>query len=161
MVALVKPGGVVALHEADWGINAYDPPLAALDRLLELFVGYSKANGIDPFVARRLPRMLRVAGLQDVQVNPIVHVYPLGDPRRMILLQFAENLRDGFERSAPHRGETRAVGQGWKSEVLTLRGPSIGRPKPCVKASFGRSAPCSPKQRRTRVAPHLAGTLCR
>ena len=49
---------------------------------------------MDPFVGKRLPRMLQATGLVDVQVNPIVHVYPLGNPRRMILLQFAENLRD-------------------------------------------------------------------
>jgi SAM-dependent methyltransferase len=92
MVALVKPGGVVALHEADWGL-AFGSH-AALDRLLGLLVDYSKANGIDPFVGRRLPQMLQATGLVDVQVNPILHVHPLGHPRRMILLQFAENLRD-------------------------------------------------------------------
>jgi len=94
MTKLVKPGGVVALHEVDWGVHLYDPPLAALERLLRLFIDYSKANGIDSFVGRRLPRMLRAAGLADVQVKPIARVYPLGNPRRMILLQFAENLRD-------------------------------------------------------------------
>ena len=40
MVAPVKPGGVVALHEADWGL-AYGS-LAALDRLLGVFVDYKK-----------------------------------------------------------------------------------------------------------------------
>jgi SAM-dependent methyltransferase len=63
MVALVKTGGFVALHEVDWGFRVCDPPLAAFDRLVGLFVDYSKANGIDPFVGRRVPRMLRASGL--------------------------------------------------------------------------------------------------
>jgi len=92
MVALVKPGGVVALHEADWGLEYGS--LAALDRLLSVFADYSKANGIDLFVGRRLPRMLQAAGLVDVQVNSILQVCPLGNPRRMLLLEFAKNLRD-------------------------------------------------------------------
>jgi len=81
MVALVKPGGMVALHEADWGLKLCDPPLAAWDRLRGVLVDYSKLNGIDPFIAR-------------LQVNPIVHVFPVDDPRRTLLLQFAENLRN-------------------------------------------------------------------
>jgi len=50
--------------------------------------------------------MLRAAGLLDVQVNPIVHVFPLGNPMRTFLLQFAENLRD------------RIVAQGLISEAV-------------------------------------------
>jgi hypothetical protein len=94
MAALVKPGGAVALHEADWGLNLCDPPLAAWDRLLGVLVDYSKANGINLLVARRVPRMLRAAGLLEIQVNPIVRVFPVGSPRRTLVLQFAENLRN-------------------------------------------------------------------
>jgi hypothetical protein len=39
--------------------------------------------------------MLRNAGLVDVQVNPIVHVYPPGHSRRPLPLQF----REGCDRS--------------------------------------------------------------
>ena len=105
MAALVKPGGAVALHEADWGLQLCDPPLAAWDRMLGLLMDYSEANGIDPFIARRVPRMLRAAGLVEVQVNPIVRAYPVGNPRRTFVLQFAENLRD------------RILGQGLISEA--------------------------------------------
>jgi SAM-dependent methyltransferase len=93
MTALVKPGGVVARHEVDW-ITTVDPPLAAFDRLRGVFVDYSNANGMDPFIGRRVPRMLRAAGLVDTEVNPIVYVYPMGHPRRTFMLHFAENLRD-------------------------------------------------------------------
>ncbi len=104
MVALVKPGGVVALHEADWGAHVCDPPLPAWDRLNQLLNTYSCGNGIDLFIGRRVPRMLRAAGIRDVQVRPLIHVYPPGHSRRPILLQFVENLR------------SRIVAQGLASE---------------------------------------------
>jgi SAM-dependent methyltransferase len=94
MAALVRPGGVVALHEADWIAHFCEPPLAAWNELLGLLDTYSRLNGIDLFIGRKIPRMLREAGLVDVQVHPVIHVYPPGHGRRTILPDFAENLRD-------------------------------------------------------------------
>ena len=94
MVALVRPGGTVALHEADWCAHVCDPPLPAWDRLFTALRLYSEANGIDLFIGRRIPRMLRAAGLVDVQVYPLIHVYAPGNSRRPIFLQFVSNLRD-------------------------------------------------------------------
>ena len=82
------------LHEADWVAHVCDPPSEAWDRLVELFATYSEKNGIDPFVARKLPRLMREAGLDDVRVNPLIHVYPPGHGRRNILLDFADNLSE-------------------------------------------------------------------
>jgi ubiquinone/menaquinone biosynthesis C-methylase UbiE len=94
MIALARPGGVVASHEADWGAFLCDPPSPAWDRLLEVFEAYSRKNGIDLFVGRKTHQMFRAAGLIDVQVNPVIHVYPTGSNRRNILLDFLENVRD-------------------------------------------------------------------
>jgi SAM-dependent methyltransferase len=94
MAALVRPGGVVAFHEADWAPHVCDPPLPAWDRMFEILVAYSTMNGIDLFVGRRVPRMLREAGFDDICVNPLIHVYPLGHGRRTIYFDFVENLRD-------------------------------------------------------------------
>jgi SAM-dependent methyltransferase len=94
MVALVKPGGVVALHEADWRPHVCDPPLPEWDRLMAALEAYATANGIDLFVGRRLPRLLAEAGLADVRVNPLIHAYGPGHSRRPIFLQFVNNLRD-------------------------------------------------------------------
>ena len=92
--ALVRPGGWVAFHEADYVCHICDPPLDAWTNLVELLARYSRENGIDPFIGRKLPRLLREAGVMDVRVNPIVHVYPPGHGRRNILLDFAENLSE-------------------------------------------------------------------
>ena len=94
MAALVKPGGVVALHEADWIAHLCDPALPEWDRLMQALVTYSKENGIDLFIGRRIARMLRAAGLTDIRLNPLVHVYEPDHSRRPIFLQFVHNLRD-------------------------------------------------------------------
>jgi ubiquinone/menaquinone biosynthesis C-methylase UbiE len=94
MAALARPGGAVALHEADWVAHVCDPPLPAWDRLMRVLDAYSRANGIDLFIGRRLARMLRAEGLVDVWINPLIHVYPPGHDRRPIFAQFVGNLRD-------------------------------------------------------------------
>ena len=94
MVRLARPGGVVASHEADYLSHLCDPPLKAWDRLLDVFKEYSLANGIDLFVGRRTHRLFREAGLADVEVNPVIHVYPHGHSRRPIFWQFLQNVRD-------------------------------------------------------------------
>ena len=93
-VALVRTGGWVAFHEADYVSHVCDPPSHAWTRLVELLQTYSAMNGIDPMIGRRLPRLLREAGLTDIQVNPIIHVYPPGHGRRNLLLDFSENLSE-------------------------------------------------------------------
>ena len=93
MVRLVRPGGAVALHEADATTQRYDPPLPAQARLLQILNSYAELNGIDRTIGLKLPRLLREAGLVDVQVNPLVHIYPAGHGRRTLLLEFLENAR--------------------------------------------------------------------
>lgn len=94
MVALARPGGIVASHEADWGAAFCDPPSPAWDRLLEIFKSYSRNSGIDLFVGRRTHQMFRTAGLGDIQVTPLVHVYPPNNSRRNILADLLESVRD-------------------------------------------------------------------
>jgi SAM-dependent methyltransferase len=94
MLALVRHGGVVALHEADYVSHTCDPPLPAWNRLVDILVGYSSANGIDLFIGKKVPRLLREAGLAEIEMDPMVHACPPGHPRRTLLIQFAENLRD-------------------------------------------------------------------
>ncbi len=93
MVRLARPGGVVAFHEPDSTTQRIDPPHPAQDRLLELLARYGAMNGIDRSIGLRVPRMLREAGLVDVRVNSLVHAYPPGHGRRMLVLDFVENAR--------------------------------------------------------------------
>ncbi|EYF03837.1 methyltransferase domain-containing protein [Chondromyces apiculatus] len=93
LVSLLRPGGVLASHEADYLSHGCDPPSPAWDRLFAIFQAYNRAKRIDMFVGRRTQRMLRDAGLVDLHVNPVIHVYPHGHHRRSIFLDFIENIR--------------------------------------------------------------------
>jgi len=94
MVGLVRPGGLVASHEADYLPHLCDPPSPAWNRLFEIYEAYSRASGIDLFVGRKTHRMFRAAGIVDVQVNPVIHVYPHEHNRRTIFWDFINNVRD-------------------------------------------------------------------
>jgi len=96
MVRVTKPGGAVACHEADSSAIRIDPPHAANDELLRLLARFAQLNGIDRGIAPRVPRLLREAGVTDLRIHPITHVYPPGHDRRMLLLDFVENARAGL-----------------------------------------------------------------
>ena len=98
-IALTRPGGTVAFHEAIWPM-IIDPPLAAWDRLFEIMRSYAELNGIDLFIGRRLPRLLRNAGLREVQTRGLVHVYSVGQSGRTLALDFTENLSDRITEQA-------------------------------------------------------------
>ena len=94
MVRLVRPGGFIALHEVDPSTGRCDPPLDAHVRLLQILNTYAELNFIDRSIGLRVPRMLRELGLLDIRVNPLVHIYPSGHGRRMLVLDFVENARE-------------------------------------------------------------------
>jgi SAM-dependent methyltransferase len=92
--ALVRPGGVVAFHEADSVSHICDPPAPAWDRLIDLLDEFARRNEIDLYLGRRLPRLLREAGLVDVQARPHLDVYPPGHRKRAALLEFTRKFSD-------------------------------------------------------------------
>ncbi|WP_405090075.1 methyltransferase domain-containing protein [Micromonospora sp. NBC_01392] len=94
-VRLARPGGWVAFHEGDRVGQVCDPPAESWTRLMEVSQRYADLNKINLFVGRRMPGLLRRAGLVDVQVRPVVYIdHEPGHERRMVLADFAENLRD-------------------------------------------------------------------
>jgi len=93
-VALARTGGVVAFHEADRAAAMCDPPSQAWDTLQKLFLAVAEKNGNDFHLGRKLPRLLREAGLVDVRVNPIVHIESVGNPRRSLHVDFLDNMRE-------------------------------------------------------------------
>ena len=60
-VALARPGGAVAFHEADRAAAMCDPPSQAWDTAEKLFMAVAEKNGNDFYLGRTLPRLLRKA----------------------------------------------------------------------------------------------------
>lgn len=93
-VSLVRPGGWVASFEADYVPHCFDPPLPAWSRLLEAYSAHARAQGIDLSVGRRTHRLFREAGVVDIQVDAIIHVFPAGHERRGFPRSLIDNSRD-------------------------------------------------------------------
>ena len=93
MVALVRPGGFLAVQDADAISWTCEPPHPAWDRLVCAVLTIWRDGG-DPFIGRRLPGLLGAAGLVDVSVDVHVRVWRPGDLYQTMLLHFAELFRE-------------------------------------------------------------------
>lgn len=94
LVSLVRPGGWVASFEADYLPCCCDPPLPAWTRLLEVYSAYARAQGIDLSVGRRIHRLFRDAGVTDIHVDAVVHVFPPDHERRWFPRNLIDNVRE-------------------------------------------------------------------
>ncbi len=93
MVRLARPGGWVASMEPDTEHALCYPPHPAFHRLCEIFNVSFRRNGADPWIGRRVPELLRQAGLADVGVEAKVQMYPPGNSRRTLRLDLVRSMR--------------------------------------------------------------------
>ncbi|MBV9206339.1 MAG: methyltransferase domain-containing protein [Actinobacteria bacterium] len=93
MIRLTRPGGWVASMEPDTEYGRCYPPHPVYDRLCEIFTMVFRRNGADPWIGRRVPELLRQAGLEDVQVEARVQLYPPGNSRRTIRADLVRSMR--------------------------------------------------------------------
>jgi SAM-dependent methyltransferase len=94
MLSLLRPGGTLVLADVDNASWLCQPPHPSWDVLLNAFHTVFHAGGSDGFIGRRLPSLLRGAGVQDVQVKVTVATPQLGDYRRTHLLSLIDSVRD-------------------------------------------------------------------
>jgi hypothetical protein len=83
----------VASQEPDAEYALCYPPLPAWDRLREIFLAAFTRSGADPHLGRRLAKMYRQAGLEDVQVQVYAGTYPAGHSRRTVIPDLVRSLR--------------------------------------------------------------------
>lgn len=97
MIDLARPGGAVACDDMDQSTRLCDPPHPAWDVLNDLILEVWRHNGSDPFFGRRLPGMMRRAGLEHLEVRLLApEFWDLDHPRRFQLLTFVDNLRESM-----------------------------------------------------------------
>jgi len=75
MRRVLRPGGRIALCENDISLVRLDPPCPAFEKLWAAFASYQLKLGGDPFIGRRLCRLLTDAGFLDIElsVQPEIH----------------------------------------------------------------------------------------
>lgn len=84
MARVTRPGGLVAVRDADFGTWAWHPAAEELTRWLGLYHDVARANGAEPDAGRRLPAWARAAGLTDVTVTTSTWSYH--DPQARAVL---------------------------------------------------------------------------
>lgn len=105
MVALARPGGVVATQEVDMLGAFCEPTHPAWDILLDAFRKFVESHGADLIGGRRLPAFLRQAGLNDVDAEVSTRVARPGQPRRLQLLGLIESVREPLLRQGAFSAE--------------------------------------------------------
>lgn len=74
MLRITRPGGVVASEEPDAAAWSCDPPHPTFDILRSAVLNAYRRTGKDFNIGRRIARILRNAGLDDVQVRAIARL---------------------------------------------------------------------------------------
>ncbi len=67
MARVVRPGGLVAARDSDYGAFAWTPKLPLLERWSEVYHQISAHNGADADAGRHLAEWARDAGFDDVE----------------------------------------------------------------------------------------------
>ncbi|MEM7012251.1 MAG: methyltransferase domain-containing protein [Verrucomicrobiota bacterium] len=93
LVRVTKPGGVVALHEVDWVSWVCEPMVESWERLKTAAKTVWTQNGLDVHIGRRLPAMLRGAGLTDIRIQTRSYAWRAGDLKQTFLLGILKRIR--------------------------------------------------------------------
>ncbi len=72
---VLKPGGLLAVRDVDYGGVIWSPASAGLARWLELYHEVAAGNGGDPDAGRHLKRWVREAGYADIEASASTWVF--------------------------------------------------------------------------------------
>lgn len=85
----LRPGGRLVLHEyVQWDTFALHPQGEGLSRFVQCCIGHWQANGGDPHIARRLPKLLEAHGMQLVSARSLMACEPTAGPKARWLQDF-------------------------------------------------------------------------
>lgn len=90
----LAPGGLLVVEDIDMGGHFCDPPCPAYQRYHDLYVEAGQRRGADPFIGRRLARLLDDAGFVGVDTSLVQPYGRTGDAKRIASLTLAA-IADG------------------------------------------------------------------
>jgi SAM-dependent methyltransferase len=93
MRRVCKPGGVLAVRDADYAAFAWTPADARLDEWLALYRSVARANGGEPDAGRHLLGWARAAGCRNVQASASVWCFATPDDREWWADSWADRMR--------------------------------------------------------------------
>ncbi|MFC5719313.1 methyltransferase domain-containing protein [Streptomyces gamaensis] len=106
-----RPGGLIAVRDADYSAMTWYPDAPVLDGWLELYKRVTRANGGEPDAGRRLLSWARQAGLTDVTASASAWCYASADERAWWSGLWADRaLASAFACQAVEGGHTDRAG---------------------------------------------------
>jgi len=109
MMRVIRPGGIVAVRDADYAAMTWYPEVEGLDDWRDLYRRVARANGGEPDAGRRLLSWARAAGFRDITATSSTWTYATEAERTWWSELWAERTL------APAYAE-RAVGGGHATE---------------------------------------------
>ena len=75
MRRVLKPGGLVAVRDADYGTMVHWPKDRRLDRFQEIYHAVARRNEVDADAGRRIPSWLKEAGFEQIEISTSVWTF--------------------------------------------------------------------------------------
>lgn len=123
MQRVVRPGGLIAVRDADYAGMHWAPESPLLDQWLSVYRKVAKANDAEPDAGRHLVRWAREAGLTNVTATVDAWLFASRDRRswwgstwaaRVVSSSLAEQaIEQGFASAA----ELNAIADGWRAWI--------------------------------------------
>ncbi|MFF8593675.1 class I SAM-dependent methyltransferase [Streptomyces sp. NPDC015220] len=120
MRRVTKPGGFVAVRDADYAAMTWYPEVSGLDDWLDLYERVARANGGEPDAGRRLRSWALAAGFTDVTATSSTWTYSTPQERewwsglwadRTLASEYAERAVEGGHAT---RERLLAVSRAWR-----------------------------------------------
>lgn len=119
MRRVAKPGGIVAVRDADFHGMSWYPAIPELDEWMELYQRIARRNGAEPDAGRRLVSWAQSAGFTDVAPTSSNWLYATGQQRRWQARVWGERvLHSAFAEQALEYGfanpaDLARISAGW------------------------------------------------
>ncbi|PYI65568.1 SAM-dependent methyltransferase [Arthrobacter livingstonensis] len=128
MRRVARPGGIVAVRDADFHGMSWYPQLPELDDWMELYQRVARHNNAEPDAGRRLVHWAQAAGLSEVAPSSANWLYATDDQRAWLAGVWSDRVeKSAFAQQAVAYGMADAAGlariaAGWRSWGATKDG---------------------------------------
>ncbi len=141
MRRVCRPGGVVAVRDADYAAMTWWPETPPIERWLDVYRATARANGAEPDAGRRLVSWARAAGFGEVRASASVWCFATPEDRAWWGSLWADrSTGSSFAVQAREHGlvdtvEQERIAEGWRTWAAAddgwfavLHGEVVARP---------------------------------
>ncbi len=128
MRRVTRPGGLVAVRDADYAAMTWHPAVPALDRWLEVYRAAARAHDAEPDAGRRLLGWARAAGFPEIAPSASVWCFATPEDRQWWAGMQADRIvasriaGEAVDRGLARAEELAEMAAGWRAWAATEDG---------------------------------------